>query len=233
MLVRRRPLIMVSSSIGGMEAMRRRVAHAIESLHLADSWMFEFNSVAAGSSPDAQYLQAARDCDVFVVLVGDVVRAGTIDEYDEAVRDNPHKVLPFFLGPDSCPSGEFRRLVSGRHTYKRVENQEELPQVVAGSVQEFVASGRIVQPSLRAAFVQRRDVLRAFVGLPPGFAFVRALDAPSSGTSVRDLLSTARENSMPAAVARSRRSRTQRTAEGLGSQPVPAQRSSYARGSNA
>jgi hypothetical protein len=224
---------MVSSSIGGMEAMRRRVAHAIESLHLADSWMFEFNSVAAGSSPDAQYLQAARDCDVFVVLVGDVVRAGTIDEYDEAVRDNPHKVLPFFLGPDSCPSGEFRRLVSGRHTYKRVENQEELPQVVAGSVQEFVASGRIVQPSLRAAFVQRRDVLRAFVGLPPGFAFVRALDAPSSGTSVRDLLSTARENSMPAAVARSRRSRTQRTAEGLGSQPVPAQRSSYARGSNA
>src|SRR5450759_1212222 len=38
---------------------------------------------------------------------------------------------------------------------------------------------------------------------------------------------------MPAAVARSRRSRTQRNAEGLGSQPVPAQRSSYARGSNA
>lgn len=94
MLVRGRPRVLISSSIRDFEETRVKVKHAVEELHLADAWLFETSSEASGTGPSEQYLQAARDSDIVVLIVTSEVRQGTIYEYHAAVADNPNKVLP-------------------------------------------------------------------------------------------------------------------------------------------
>jgi len=175
MLVRWRPTVFVSSAIDGLEDLRERVYEEIRALHLADAWLFEFHAVAAGSPPEDQYLAAARSCDVFVLLVGDEARPGTIAEYEVAVADNPAKVLPFVYGAATASSAELRARLRDSHAYKRLRSLEELSGVVAGAVGAYLETGSIARPGLLTRLEERRATGRVFLGLPAGFGFEREL----------------------------------------------------------
>jgi hypothetical protein len=187
MLFRSRPLVFVSSSIEGLRALRSDIRAAVEDLDLADSWLFELHAVASGEPPEAQYLQAARDCDIFVVVVGDDVGRGTLEEYAEALSDNPVKIIPFLLGPSGPGSDELRATLRERHTYQTLEHQELLPGAIAAAVAEYLTTGKIARSGLVQGVESRRGRLRAIIGLPPGFAFSRRLGGVTAPV-VNDLL---------------------------------------------
>ena len=64
--------VFISSVISGMEAERRAVKAAAEAIPLTRPWLFEFSS--ASSLPlEESYLRAVRECDIFVLLLGDRV----------------------------------------------------------------------------------------------------------------------------------------------------------------
>ena len=84
-LVRRRPLVFLSSAISGLKDLREQVAERLEAMDLADQWLFEVHATAAGEPAEAHYLDIARSCDLMVVIVGDRRTEGTEDEYQESV----------------------------------------------------------------------------------------------------------------------------------------------------
>ncbi len=186
-LVRHRPLVLVSSSITGLTELRAAIKNAIEALELADAWLFEFSFVSAGSPPSSQYLQVAKDCDLCVILVADPPRQGTIDEYEEASRDNPAKILGFFVGPDSASPDPFRKRLR-QHTVKGVDRLDDLPAVVADAVAAHLETGELVRDSLTSRLVKLELQRRALVGLPVGFAFSRMLDAGGASLSPENLV---------------------------------------------
>src|SRR5450759_3304818 len=142
MILRYRPSVMVSSSISGLEDARRSIRDAIESLGVADSWLFEFNAVASGSGPAAQYLEKAKNCDLFVLVIGSSVRSGNEEEYAEAYRDNPSKILPVLLDADTDAdaASSFRSQIRDRHNY-RTASSVTLPAEVAQAVEHAVRTG--------------------------------------------------------------------------------------------
>lgn len=188
-LIRRRPRILVSSSITGMEDIREAIRAAVEALDIADAWLFEFSFVAAGSPASSQYLQVARDCDLCVLLVAEPPRQGTIDEYEVARDDNPAKILAFVVGPDSSPADPFRRSLR-QHAVKRVDTLEDLPSAVAKAVEAHLVTGETVRAGLTSRLRERALTQRALVGLPPGFAFHRMLDDGTESRATSELLRT-------------------------------------------
>lgn len=80
-LLRQRPLVFISSAIAGLTGLRARIAERLEALDLADQWLFELHTTAAGEPAEAHYLDIARSCDLMVVIVGDRRTEGTEDEY--------------------------------------------------------------------------------------------------------------------------------------------------------
>jgi hypothetical protein len=168
-MVRYRPLMFLSSSIRGMEAVRDDIRDSVDATGLVESWLFEFHGPAAGGSAASQYLQYARACDVYVIVVGDEVRQGTLDEYSVALSDRPEKIMAFLVGGDG-PTEEFRTLLR-RHRYLRVSGIDEVPHAVAESIVEFVRTGEIVRRSLLADLRERISTVRSFLGLPVDFDF--------------------------------------------------------------
>lgn len=158
-----------------MEEKRERVRLAIESLDLAESWLFEYSASAAGIGPSDQYLQSARDSDVFVLLVGDEVRDGTRREYDVAYDDNPSKVLAFFVGQGGHDVRALRDQIRARHTTIPVATVDLLPGAVADAVRRYVESGDIVRPGLTERVTATRTARRDSLGLPAGFEWERSL----------------------------------------------------------
>ena len=175
MLVRSRPLVFVSSSIRGLETLRDRIRESIEALGLADAWLFEFHGVASGAIAARQYLQAARDCDLFVLAWVAEVGPGTPDEYEVARADNSEKVLPFFLDSADPESVDLRTEIRDRHRYWPVSATDELPSAIATAVREYLESGAIARPGLSRGLVARRDERRKFLGVPDGFEFQTSL----------------------------------------------------------
>jgi hypothetical protein len=171
MLVRRRPLVFVSSSIRGLEDLRADILDRLDSLGLADGWLFEFHGVAAGSRPSAQYLQHARDCDLFVLVVGDELRSGTIEEYGVAHDDRPNKVLAFLFGEAGPTSEALRETVRLRHRYWSFRDSSVLPDEIGRAVREYLETGEIVRRDLVRDVKDRLDERRRFVGLPANFEF--------------------------------------------------------------
>lgn len=130
-LLRQRPLVFISSAIAGLTGLRARIAERLEALDLADQWLFELHTTAAGEPAEAHYLDIARSCDLMVVIVGDRRTEGTEDEYDEALLD-PDKILPFFLGDGNDEVKPFRAKLEqpNRHLRKKVYTEDELVDVV-------------------------------------------------------------------------------------------------------
>lgn len=180
-MVRWRPLMFLSSSIRGMESVRYKVNEAVEALGLVESWLFEFHGPATGDTAESQYLQYARACDVYVVVVGDEVRQGTLDEYAIALSDRPEKILAFLIGPDG-PTEDFRSSLR-RHRYIRASTIDDVPKAVADSIVEFVRTGEIARRTLVENLRDRLTSVRSFVGLPVGFDFQTSI-IDSNGSPV-------------------------------------------------
>ena len=60
MIVRARPTVMISSTIGELAAERQDIADALAAAGLADGWLFELHATAGGEPPEPRYLEVAR-----------------------------------------------------------------------------------------------------------------------------------------------------------------------------
>jgi len=60
---------MISSTIGELAAERQTIAGALAVAGLAERWLFELHATAAGEPPEARYLDVARSCDLYVIIV--------------------------------------------------------------------------------------------------------------------------------------------------------------------
>lgn len=185
MILRRRPLILLSSAISGLRDLREQVAKRLGAMDLAEQWLFETHATAAGEPAEAHYLDIARSCDLMVVIVGDRRTEGTEDEYHEAFRDNPDKILPFFVGEGSDEVREFRDLLQrpDRHLRKKVATEAELVDVICEAVEQAVRSGHLITPPIRRALAERLDALDRLIALDPPRSYIPALQAGNTALS--------------------------------------------------
>ncbi len=190
-LVRWRPRVLISSSIRDFKETRVAVQRAVEELHLADAWLFETSSEASGTGPSEQYLQAARDSDIVILIVTSEVRQGTIDEYHAAIADNPRKVLPYLLGSQSNSTANFRDELH-RHTIVPVENETELVSRIASGIRHHLETGEIARRSLVEQVQQLRDQARLDLGMPTDFGLERELATPGQTSPPESLAEAGR-----------------------------------------
>lgn len=180
-----RPLVFVGSAISGLTDLRAEVSRRLEQLDLAEQWLFELHTSAAGEPAEAHYLDIARSCDLMVVVVGNRRTEGTEDEYREAFLDNPDKILPFFLGEGGPEVEEFRNLLQqpNRHLRKKVDTEEQLVEAICEAVEEAVRTGRLITAPLRRALAERLRALDQLIGLDPPRSYLPVLEA--GGTAQR------------------------------------------------
>jgi hypothetical protein len=180
-VLRWRPRAFLSSSIREYRGLRERIEDAIDALKIAEAWLFETAHQAAGSPPSTQYLQAARDSDVFVILVTPEVRQGTLEEYEAARDDNPAKVLPFVLLPANESTAALRERLREHATIAEVDDERDLPEAVASALRFYVETGEIARRVLRANALDARDGARSRLGVPIGLSWSRYLKPPLAG----------------------------------------------------
>lgn len=141
-------MVMISSTIGELKVERQQIADALTNERLADGWLFELHATAAGEPPEARYLDVARTCDLYVVVVAEQGSEATEAEYEAAYRDNPRKILPFFIGDSTSATQAFRKLLEKRHTRVARNKRNDLAAAVVEAIGQHVRSGEIVRSSL-------------------------------------------------------------------------------------
>jgi hypothetical protein len=161
------PKVMMSSTIRELEAVRAQVAARIDAAGAASSWLFEKHAVAAGAPPEEQYLGMARSCDLYVLIVAEQQSDATEEEYDEAFKDNPEKVLVFFLGDGGADVATFRELLQNRHTRVKKDAAAELTESITSAVLDAVNTGKLVRPTLLKALCDRIEVGRRLISDVP------------------------------------------------------------------
>lgn len=161
------PVVMISSTITELLDLRAKVERTLSNRATARPWLFEVHAVAAGSSPDSQYLEMAQACDLYVLIVADQQSDATEDEYRAAFADNPEKVLPFFVGSGNATVHSFRTLLESRHTRVQRPMAGDLAVPIAEAVAESVTSGRILRQAIAADLDRRIDLARRLVADVP------------------------------------------------------------------
>jgi len=157
------PIVMLSSTIGELAALRQKVGREVEQAGAATAWRFEVHAVAAGDPPDEQYLRIANSCDLYVLIIGSQQSDATEAEYGVAYADNPEKVLPFFLGEGSAAVADFRALIDLRHARVKRDSVEDLAGPITDAILAAVASGRMVRPLLISEIDRRIERARAAI----------------------------------------------------------------------
>ncbi len=157
------PTVMISSTIGDLANLRRDVHAAVDKAAVATAWLFEMHAVATGSPPEDQYLDLARGCDLYVLIVADQQSSPTEAEYETAHLDNPEKVLTFFVGNGSDEVRAFRDLLESRHTRVQRDAAMELVGPITDAVVDAVRSGRILRRRLIDRLDQRIERSRSLV----------------------------------------------------------------------
>lgn len=137
------------------ESVRPEIESRISSSGAVDSWRFECHAVAAGTGPEAQYLDYARNCDLFVLVIGSEESSATLAEYKEAFEDNPRKILPFFFGKSSRGVHAFRSLIDSRHTRVATRRPQELISRIGTAVDETIATGAPITRQMSEACLRR------------------------------------------------------------------------------
>jgi hypothetical protein len=163
----RDPIVMLSSTIRELATLRQQVGDWVEQAQAATAWRFEEHAVAAGTTPDEQYLSIASTCDLYVLIVADQLSPATEAEYERAYKDNPAKVLPFFLGSGSAAVADFRALIDGRHTRVQKGSMAELVDPVTRAILESIATGSVVRPLLIADIDRRIERARTAIADVP------------------------------------------------------------------
>jgi uncharacterized protein DUF4062 len=146
---------MVSSTIGELSAERRQIADSLAAAGIADGWLFELHATAAGEPPKARYLDVARSCDLYVIIIAAQGSGATEAEYHAAYEDNPRKVLPFFVGDRTDATKSLRALIESRHVRVHREDLADLPTAVVDAITDHVRSGEVVRPPLVEALDRR------------------------------------------------------------------------------
>lgn len=147
-MLRRAPIVMLSSTMDELASVRSVIARRVESSSTAEAWRFESNAVAAGSPPDEQYLGIARSCDLFVLIVASQQSDATEAEYQAAYEDNPEKVLPFYLDDGSPEVKDFRRLIDSRHARVISESATDLAEAIANAILDALRTGKLLRRDL-------------------------------------------------------------------------------------
>lgn len=179
-----RALVFVSSAMRGtLTNLRADLERAITSLDLVDAWMFEFHAVASGEPPSEQYLNYARNCDLFVLLVGDAGSEATEQEYEVARADNALKVLPFLVGDGGPETEAFRALLRSRHTTPRVTSGE-LVSAVTSAVSNAVTTAKVVVPALTNRSKSALDAQLALTADDPRLCLVPMLHPMGDAASL-------------------------------------------------
>ena len=78
-------LVFVSSVIRGMEKERETVERAIRSISVARPWRFE-TAPASSQEVEESYLSKVRECDIFILLIGDSHSEAGRREYETALE---------------------------------------------------------------------------------------------------------------------------------------------------
>lgn len=172
MFLRRHLFVFISSSMHEFESVRPEIESRISSSGTVDSWRFESHAVAAGTAPEAQYLDFARNCDLLVLVIGTEESSATLAEYEEAFDDNPRKILPFFFGKSSKGVREFRSLIDSRHTRVAPRSSDELISRIGTAVDEAIALGTPIIRQMSETFQSRLDQLDHLVDLKVPQTFV-------------------------------------------------------------
>lgn len=163
---------MISSTIGELLVERREINTALEAENLADGWLFEIHATASGASAEERYLDIARRCDVYVIVIAEQASEATEAEYHAAFADNPRKILPFFVGTLTDATKPIRDLIESRHVRVRFPSRAGLAGAVVDAIADFVRSGEVVRESFvkdvderlrRAERVVAPDLPLAFV----------------------------------------------------------------------
>ena len=164
-----RPRVFVSSAIEALRSERKSIRDAVEQLGLADSWLFEWDALAAGQPAEEMYLQQARAADIFILVVGTAGSAATEAEYAVAYEDHPAKIIPFFLGPASPDTAALRKLIDSRHTRIRIADTGALSAAVAEATRDLILSGRFLSRACVLDLEARIARLRSAARLPDQF----------------------------------------------------------------
>jgi hypothetical protein len=146
---------MLSSTIGELVTLRQQVGDRVAQAQVATAWRFEVHAVAAGTTPDEQYLSIASTCDLYVLVVAAQQSPATEAEYERAYKDNPAKILPFFVGNGSTAVAAFRALIDSRHTRLKKSSVAELVEPVTEAILESIATGSVIRPLLLADIDRR------------------------------------------------------------------------------
>lgn len=158
-----RPTVMISSTIGELGDLRLAVKRLVDDASVANAWLFEIHALASGSAPEEQYLNLARACDLYVLIVGSQQSDPTETEYEIAYIDNPEKILTFFVGDGSDDVRRFRELLESRHTWVKRENANDLVGPIAKAVIGAVQTGGILRSGLIRRLDERIDSARSLV----------------------------------------------------------------------
>lgn len=146
------------------------IADALAAAKLADGWLFELHATAAGEPAEARYLDIAHRCDLYVVIVAAQGSDATEAEYEAAYRDNPRKIMPFFVGDLTDATRAIRDRIKSRHV--RVQcDLPDLASAVVASITDQVRSGEVVRIPLLEALDERLRRAEQVVttALPLGF----------------------------------------------------------------
>lgn len=176
MLLRRQVFVFVSSSMREFEEVRGELEARLTEIGGVESWFFEFHAVASGAPPEVQYLDYARSCDLFVLVLGRSESVATMAEYRAAFEDNPQKILPFYFGPTSPEIQPFRDLVDQRHSRVLATKTDQLLGSIVAAVDEAVALGTPVVNELCVDLERRIHHLENFVQLLVQLTFVPLVD---------------------------------------------------------
>jgi hypothetical protein len=166
-LIRRKPLVFVSSAIVGLEEVRQRIHERVTSLGVAEDWLFEIHATSGGEPAEVQYVDIARSCDLMLLIVGDRRSRATEDEYREAFTDNPDKILPVYLGPKNNDVGAFRTLIDSRHSRVQVASEGELIEQAVAGIARAARNGRVIITAIRDDFAQRLAGLDRLLDVSP------------------------------------------------------------------
>jgi hypothetical protein len=158
---------MLSSTISELATLRKQVGERVEKANLATAWRFEEHAVAAGAPPDEQYLGIAASCDLYVLIIASQQSDATQAEYHEAYRDNPEKVLPFFLGNGSASVTGFRAVIDSRHTRVSRPSIAELVEPITEAILATISTGKVVRPLLLADVDRRIERARTAIANVP------------------------------------------------------------------
>jgi hypothetical protein len=94
-------LVFVSSVIRGMEKERQAVDQAVRSITIARPWRFEATPASTADVVES-YLSKVQECDIFILLIGDVGSDAVRREYQTALyADKP--VLAFIRDVERSP----------------------------------------------------------------------------------------------------------------------------------